>query len=99
MILSVIGYILIMVALTSIGVALRCKMLKKQHVYRRFTIPTDVTACVDSSLKRDLRLEGSSSMVSAQILSRRGSWRVALDQIMLSSDFEEMKTEEYQKKL
>lgn len=90
-------YAVIVLAIAAVGGMLRLRCLKRQQ-QQRFNFSSIVNESADESMD-DLSIENPGSMVSVHTLSKRGSWRVALDQVMSSQTFEEMKAEEYSKKL
>ena len=90
-------YAFIVLAIAAVGGMLRLRCLKRQQ-QQRFNFSSIVVESADEGMD-DLNIENPGSMVSVHTLSKRGSWRVALDQVMSSQTFEEMKAEEYSKKL
>ena len=90
-------YAFVILLIAGIGGMFRLRYLRHRQQWRvsRFSTVND---SADKRLD-DLRLEKPGSMVPVSALSRRGSWRIALDQVMSSRTFEEMKAEEYSKKL
>ena len=95
--LTTLTYVLIILMIAVIGGILRLYYLRHQQQWRIGGSST-VNDSVDKHLD-DLRIENPSSMFSTCALSKRGSWRIALDQVMSSPTFEEIKAEEYSKKL
>lgn len=93
-----IGYVFILAMLVLVGVVLRFRSLKSQHRLNTFMFSSNKDDSVDKNVD-SLCIESAGSMVSSHALSRRGSWRVALNQVMSGLDFEEMKSEEYRKNL
>ncbi len=89
-------YTFVVLAIVIVGGTLRLRYLKKQK--QCFNFPSTVDDSVDERLD-GLSIEASADMVSSHVLARRGSWRIALDQVMPAQTFEEMKAEEYSKKL
>ena len=98
MITIVLAYFFILTITVVVGVVVRLKVLRSRHTQYPFTFSVDENDSADQDVD-DLCIERAGSMVPTQALSKRGSWRVALDQVMFLTDFEEMKTEEYQKRL
>lgn len=92
------SYAFIVLAIAAVGGMLRLRCLKRQQQQQRFNFSPIVVESADEGMD-DLNIENPGSMVSVHTLSKRGSWRVALDQVMSSQTFEEMKAEEYSKKL
>ena len=90
-------YAFIVLAIAAVGGMLRLRCLKRQQ-QQRFNFSSVVDESADEGMD-DLNIENPGSMASVHTLSKRGSWRVALDQVMSSQTFEEMKAEEYSKKL
>lgn len=90
-------YAFIVLTIAAVGGRLRLRCLKRQQ-QQRFNFSSIVDESADEGMD-DLNIENPGSMVSVHTLSKRGSWRVALDQVMSSQTFEEMKAEEYSRKL
>ena len=91
------NYAAVVFVIAAIGGVLRLRYLKRrqrQDVDLSSGVDSSVDACMDN-----LHIEDPGSMVSVHALSKRGSWRVALDQVMPAQTFEQMKAEEYSKKL
>lgn len=95
--LIILIYALVMLTIAAVGGMLRLRCLKQQQ-RRHFGFSSMVNDSVDERMD-NLNIENPGSMVSVRTLAKRGSWRVALDQVMSSQTFEEMKAEEYSKKL
>lgn len=98
MITIVLRYLLILAVTVAVGVVMRLRVFRSRHKQHPFTFSVDENDSADQNVA-DICIEQAGSMVSTQTLSRRGSWRIALDQVMPLTDFEEMKAEEYQKML
>lgn len=90
-------YVLAVLAIAAVGGVLRLHCLKHQQ-RRHFDFSSTVNDSADERMD-DLGIEDAGDMVPVRMLAKRGSWRVALDQVMSSRTFEEMKAEEYSKKL
>ena len=96
MMITALNYALILAVLAGAGAALRLRLIKRG--LKGHTFFPDVNDTADTEIG-ELHIEDASRLVSVQTLSKRGSWRVALDQVMSGVAFEDMKAEEYQKKL
>lgn len=90
-------YALVVLAVAATGGVLRLRCLKRQQ-RQHSTFSSMVNDSTDMGMG-NLNIENPGSMVLVRTLAKRGSWRVALDQVMSSQTFEEMKAEEYSKKL
>lgn len=90
-------YVLIVFTVGAVGAILRFRYLKHQQ-HRHSDFCSMVNDSVDEGMD-NLSIEAPGSMVSIHTLASRGSWRIALDQVISSQTFEEMKAEEYSKKL
>lgn len=93
--LIVLAYTFVVLAVAAVGGMVRLRCLKHQRCYSLSSLANDST---DMGMD-DLNIESPGSMVPVHTLTKRGSWRVALDQVMPAQTFEEMKAEEYSKKL
>lgn len=98
MITVMLPYFLILTITVVVGAVVRLHVVRSRRTQHPFTYSINENDSADQNMN-DLCIESAGSMVPTQALSKRGSWRVALDQVMFVADFEEMKTEEYQKTL
>lgn len=98
MITIVLPYLLILTITVVVGAVVRLRVFRNRRRQHPFTFSIDENDSADQNVD-GLCIEQAGSTVPTQTLSKRGSWRVALDQVMFLTDFEEMKAEEYQKTL